>query len=84
MDWSEPSELKRVSGIAGQGDLESRLLWRLLTRSLAGYTTELDADTAKTSVEKWARSRGTEESSLQFFQVHPDNPLKVKFRFLSE
>ena len=83
-DWSEPSEVKRVPGIARQGDLESRRLWRLLTRSLAGYTTELDADTAKTSVEKWARSRGTEESSLQFFDVDPDNPLEVKFKFLPE
>ena len=83
-NWSEPSEPKKVLGIARQGELESRRLWRLLSRSLAGYMTEMDADTAKTSVEEWARRRGAEESSLQFFQVDPDNPLRAKFKFHQE
>ena len=83
-NWSEPSEPKKVLGIVRQGELESRRLWRLLSRSLAGYMTEMDADTAKTSVEEWARRRGAEESSLQFFQVDPDNPLRAKFKFHQE
>ena len=83
-NWSEPSEPKRVLGIARQGELESRRLWRLLSRSLAGYMTEMDADTAKTSVEEWARRRGAEESRLQFFQVDPDNPVRAKFKFHQE
>ena len=83
-NWTEPSDQKRVPDIASQGELESRRLWRFLSRSLAGHMPEMDADTAKTSVEEWARRRRTEECSLQFFQVDPENHLSVEFMFRPE
>ena len=60
-DWSEPKASKIVPSIDLQGDLESRRLWRLLTRSLAGYMSEIDPDSAKSSVEDWARGVGEQE-----------------------
>ena len=82
--WDEPETAKLVANIATQGELESRRLWRLLTRSLAGYMSEIEADTAKRSVEDWARQRGPDERTLQYFEVDPDNPLNVRFKFLSQ
>ena len=46
-----------------------------MTRALAGYMTEMEVDTAKCSVEDWARNMGDDKRKLQFFDVMGDNLL---------
>jgi hypothetical protein len=82
-NWTKPSMEKNVPTVALQLDLESRRLWRLLTRALAGYMTEMEADTAKSSVEDWARSMGDDKRKLQFFDVEGDDLENVQFNFRS-
>ena len=79
-NWIKPSMEKIVPSVALQLDLESRRLWRLLTRALAGRT-EMEADTAKQSVEDWARSIGDDKRKLQFFDVVGNNLENVHFKF---
>ena len=82
-DWSIPREEKVVAPVAEQLDLESRRLWRFLTRALARYTSELDPDTAKREVEDWARNREVVEDDWQpqFFVVDSKNQENVQFKF---
>jgi len=82
-DWRGPKADKVVPSVAVQIDLESRRLWRLLTRALAGKMTEIEADTAKRSVEDWARntSHTRNKGTLQFFDVDLDNLENVKFKY---
>ena len=61
--------------------MDSMRLWRLLTRALAGFMTEMEADTAKHSVEDWARNMGDDKKKLQFFDVEGDDLENVKFKF---
>jgi hypothetical protein len=74
---------KIVPSVALQLDFESRRLWRLLTRALAGYMTEMEADTAKRSVEDWARNMGDDKRKLQFFDVEGDDLENAQFKFRS-
>ena len=52
-----------------------------MTRALAGYMTEMEVDTAKCSVEDWARNMGDDQKKLQFFDVEGDDLENVKFKF---
>ena len=46
-----------------------------MTRALAGYMTEMEENTAKCSVEDWARNMGDDKRKLQFLDVMGDNLL---------
>ena len=52
-----------------------------MTRALAGYMTEMEVDTAKCSVEDWARNMGDDKRHLQFFDIMGDNFENVQFKF---
>ena len=71
--WTKSSMEKIVSSVALQLDLESRRLWCLLTRALAGYMTEMEVDTA--------RNMGDDKRHLQFFDITGDNFENVQFKF---
>ena len=81
-DWVKPRVKKVVPPVAKQVDLESRRLWRFLTRALGGFSTEIDADTAKRRVEDWAKNMEKDVDSWQpqFFVIDKQNPDNIQFK----
>merc|ERR1719369_615243 len=73
--WNSPRCEKIVAPVSEQGDLESRRVWRFVTRSLAGYESSMDGDTYKRKVEDFARRRYEKEQNWQpsFFEVNDEN-----------
>ena len=78
--WNSPRCEKIVASVSKQSDQESRRVWRFVTRSLAGYESAIDSDTAKRTVEDSARRRYQEEENWQpnFFLVNDEN---VEFKY---
>ena len=78
-NWSKPSRAKIVAKVEEQEDLESRRLWRRLSRSLAGKGG--DPDTVKGQIEDQAKEKRNNEDgehTPRFFTIEDD---RVQFKY---